>query len=627
MSWLRSLTICCCLLLLIPARANAAPLPQTMICDIGSWFSQLPFHISYIPHVQEKQVVIDGDTLTLRICAPQEHEIEADDLLTVMQKALPQLDDRTDLPLSGSAYRPLMIAPDDTHIPSVDDGIDRDGIIYLDHTISDIAMVYEGARYWANDRNFSELWLRAGYSKYLTDLVTRKRNPSVLADGRCDGIALLNWQPEAPATRICGYAGGAEIFHKLTETLGEDKLREALGQLRAESGPIDSWGLLIGLERISGRSLTSIFRERVFPPALNPQLDQRDALRRRIERATVMAKQSGIKLPASVGEAFNSDAVAGATSLLDRLEPSLELIGAIEGTCGRLTLSCDRYWQPLPETTSDLAALLTRLRASKALLDQYVLLDDNAQALGLKPPAQLAQRVAIFRPAAGDLRHAHDQLMGGIGLEQRCVTQNLACAQWRDLWQKNQVAAVDSILQKSTTMLDDAPALEQFCSGTGWACDSAWRAVFERSGDPQRTIDFMADAHAAMHELTLAAANMGAPSGVGRKLLAPILGADAATLLDSARQAFAAGDLDGARALVQAARTAQQTDASQGAWLPWAIAALLIGLVVLLAGVALRRKRRPARVQHGHDQLLATLLAQPPSKDGRKQDDKTKKAA
>ncbi|MFL5805946.1 MAG: hypothetical protein ACJ8CR_29950, partial [Roseiflexaceae bacterium] len=155
----------------------------------------------------------------------------------------------------------------------------------------------------------------------------------------------------------------------------------------------------------------------------------------------------------------------------------------------------------------------------------------------------------------------------------------------------------------------------------------AWRAVFERSSDPQKAIKFIADAQAALPELTQAASIVGAPSGTARRILAPILGPDTAMLLERARLAFAEGDLARARALVQATRAAQQADAERDDWLPWLIGALLIGLVALLAGIIVGRKRRRARAQDAHDQLLANLLTQPPSKDGRKRDEKTKKAA
>jgi hypothetical protein len=614
MSWFRTLAICGCLFLsLIPARVAAAPPPQTVSCEISSVISQFPLHIPYLPYARDVQVPIDGQTLTLRICAPESQGITADHLLAVLEDALPKLSAHAGLPLGGGAfYRQIVIAPDDELPSNTDGGIDTDGVIHLWRGSAETTVVHEGAHYWANEQNFTDLWMIEGYAEYLTEQVTGMRRPIALANGRCDGVALTNWRYEPPETLVCGYVVGAAVFRDLAATVGVEQLRSTLHQLRAEGGPIDSWRLLIGLERASGRSMTSIFRTRIFPPAQNRQLDERDALRRRIERAAAIAEQNGIKLPASVEEAFNSD--AGAASLLDQLEPSLELIGAIESNCKRLALGCDRYWQRLPENARDLEALLARLRDSKALLDQYMMFNDSARANGLTPAAELVRRISMLQTDADvDLRQAHDSLKGGLVLEQRCATQKLACTQWRDLWQKHQVGAVASMLQGVTTMLDRAPALEQACQGTIWPCDQAWRAVFERSDDPQATIGFIANAGAAMPELKQATTTVGPPSGIVRRLLAPILGPDAAMQIESARQAFAEGELERAQALVQAARTAQQADVERS-WLPWLIGAGLIGLVVLLIGIIVARKRHRVRAPVTPDQLLANLLTQPPQK-------------
>ncbi|MFL5805684.1 MAG: hypothetical protein ACJ8CR_28590, partial [Roseiflexaceae bacterium] len=411
MSWLHSLAICCCLFpLLIPVRAAAAPSSQTFDCTgFGAIF--------YDNYVEYREVFLNDAALQIHICAPEAQSLTAKRLADALVKHLPQLDVDAGLPLTGSYERHLLLT---NSSPADDDA----NVIYLGSLSADLDVIREGARFWANERTLAEPWMIEGYAMYLAE---RAEGHHLLAADACPDIALYAWQPESPEQAICGRIVAVSLFRDLATMVGAAQLHDVLHDLSAQSLPIAHWQLLTALEHITGQDLAPIFlRYHSFPPDEVMLLEQRDALRRRIERATAMAEHNGIKLPASVGEAFSSDAGAGAADLLDQLEPSLELIGAIEGNCGRLTLSCDRYWRPLPETARDLEALLLRLRESHDFLGQYAVLHDNARALSIGIPTKLTQAAAALQPTDA-VRQANVSLLYGQVLEERCADTGWSC--------------------------------------------------------------------------------------------------------------------------------------------------------------------------------------------------------
>jgi hypothetical protein len=478
MRWFRALIACCCITLL-PHGANAAPSPQSISCDAARIVSQYPslleaFDYLSMPYARREEVAIEGQSLALQICAPQYQSVTADRLLSVLIEALPRLSSIAGVPLGGGVKRPILIVADEELPPSTNGQLDETGIIRVRNASPERTIIHEGAHYWASEQNFADTWMIEGYADYLTEQVTGRPRMAIMPEASCAGVVLLSWDYDPPQTALCGYVGGAAVFRDLAEMLGPEQLRAALRELRAQSAPIHSWILLVGLERISERDLTSIFvRYQVFPPEYN--LQRRSQQWAELRRLRGLAQQLGVTLPQLAGDIDARDYDA-ADRWLSHLQPFLESAIAVAQRCDGLGLVCERPWLSLPQNPDALDPIAARLVAAQPLLDRYRELRDAAQALGLAPPAGLTQAaVALDATAEPQMRQALATLERGDVFEQQCRKLAAPCsAGWREQWRGGNIALAAGDITKQTAVLSQSMQVEARCSLILDACRAVW---------------------------------------------------------------------------------------------------------------------------------------------------------
>jgi hypothetical protein len=500
MRWFRALIICCCLLALLTGRVNAAPSSQSIDCDAGAIASQFPWlrdWLAYlsVPYAQQLLITVEGQSLTIQICAPQTQSITANHLLDVMVKALPKLSYYTGVPLGGGGFqRPMLLVADDA-LPFANGAFDENGIIYLRNAIPDRTIVHEGAHYWANEQNFRDLWMIEGYADYLTELVTNKPRATALPSSACEDVVLLYWQYQPHATAECGYVAGAAVFRDLAAQIGAEPFRDALRGLRAHIGPIDSWWLLTGLEESICQDLTPIFlQHHVFPPEY--ELDRRAQQRSKLCQQQQLAEALKIMLPGQVEHNINARAYDAADRWLSRLPAFLKNAGTVAHSCDTLKLACDRPWQRLPQDDpAALEPITARLIAAQPLLDEYRALREAAQALGLTPPVGLAQAVAALDPIVqGQIRQARATLEHGRALEQQCRTLAAPCRPgWREQWSDGNIALATGNIVSQTEVLSQSVQVEARCDLILDACHTVWH--------PYLAAGQFVEAHTALSKL------------------------------------------------------------------------------------------------------------------------------
>jgi hypothetical protein len=483
MRWFRALILCGSLLAMLPQAADAAPPSQSIGCDAAALTSQVPWlrdWLAYlsVPYARPLPVVVEGQSLTLQICAPQNQSVTADRLLDRLVEALPTLSGAAGVPLGGGVKRPILIVADEELPPWVNGQLDDDGIIRVRSASPERTIIHEGAHYWANSQNFAETWMVEGYADYLTEQVTGQPRPVNMPDATCAGVVLLNWDYSPPPTALCGYVRGAAVFRDLAATIGADRLRATLRELQAQSGPIHSWTLLVSLERVADQDLTPIFmRYEVFPPEYD--LQRRAQQWGELRRLRGLAGSLGVTLPPQIGDSIDALDYDAADRWLSRLPAFLESAVAVAQRCDGLALPCERPWLPLPQDDPRaLEPTTARLVAAQPLLDRYRELRDAAQALGLAPPAGLTQKVAAFDATAEpQMRQALETLGRGRAFEQQCHDLAAPCvAGWREQWLGGNIALAADDIAKQTAVLSQSAQVERRCGVALDACHTIWHS-------------------------------------------------------------------------------------------------------------------------------------------------------
>lgn len=713
MKLLRLLLPICALALLLPAQAAAAPPVQTFGCDLAA---SLPQAVRAWPvaallnfkWIQEVAVPLDRVTLNLRVCASSDDSVPAARALSLLVDALPRLQRHAGPALGNSISRQIMFVSAAEMPAPVDGMVDQRGVIVLKPESFDWTVVHEGAHYWANEQHFRDWWMVEGYAEYLTELVMidfgnpeRARRPA----SACAQVALLEWTNQPLDPYACGYSVGAAIFRELGQAAGQEQLQSTLNSLSSGGRQVDSYSLLVALERATGQDLLPIMQHRVFPASWDAALEHRRELRKQLAAAQQLAGSLQLELPDYLDTAIDDLRSSTADAWLSQLVPLLGTAGALDQDCRRLALDCLRFWQPLPVNAADLAPLIERLQPARSLLDQYDALQRSARALGIALPNQLAREVATLLPDRIDaVRNAARILNDGRALEERCKMLDAPCdTGWRARWSGYDLAGADSQIAAIKALLNDASAVEQSCAGiiaachaiwhpalqqghiqdayaaldqlkqlfshtrlieqqctnlelggachtvwagafsadqlaganqslgdidvllqqangleqqcrqAGWPCDQTWRAAFRASGNLATTRAAIADMTKALPILSQAAQIAGPP--LARVADPPdqrIVTQDEPLI--AARAALASGDIASARDLAQQVIDARDAAALRARLLPLILSAMIVLLACVGLAWIIRRgwKRRPKRRLVSNNDLLATLLAEPP---------------
>lgn len=490
MKLLRLLIPICALALLLPARAAAAPPAQTFSCDLAA---SLPQAVRSWPvatllnfkWIKEVAVPLDRVTLDLRVCASIGDSVPAARALSLLVDALPQLQRHAGPALGNSISRQILFVSAAEMPPPVDGMVDQRGVIMLKPESFDWTVVHEGAHYWANEQHFRDWWMVEGYAEYLTELVMidfgnpeRASRPA----SACAQVALLDWSNQPLDPYACGYSVGAAIFRELGQAAGQEKLQSTLSWLSSGGRQVDSYSLLVALERATGQDLLPIMQHRVFPASWDAALGHRRALRQQLAAARQFADQLHITLPDHLDSAIDDLQSSTADAWLSQLVPLLGTASTLDQDCSRLRLPCARFWQPLPVNAVDLAPLMDRLQPARTLLEQYDQLQSSAHALAIGVPDQLSHQVAALLPDRIELvRNAARILHDGRALEERCAMLDAPCdTGWRARWSGYDLAGADSQIASIKGLLGDASAIEQSCTGIVAACHAVWHPALQQ---------------------------------------------------------------------------------------------------------------------------------------------------
>ncbi len=469
----------------VMALAAALPRPvaaQNLGCDLSVLTgSRGPYWI------QTRRVTVEGHQLELRFCAPHEHSIVAEQMLNLAERALPRLDDVTDVRLDGSHRRTFFMQDTRTLMVYGADGFidSRTNAITLHQGSLESTVIHELAHYWADRQRFPERWMVEAYAEYLTSLVAPELGvPFVPAESNyaCDGLPLQSWRPNSGPAAVCAYAIGLQVLRDLAAEAGAETLQRVIGELSRQPGGVRSEALLTYLERESGANLSPLMRGRVFGPELDARLEERARLRDRLIWAVGVAATSGVAMPPVVAEQLNAWNHEGAAAALEWIEPVLQEVSATQTRCNELQLDCAVLWKDLPPTPAAWQALRERLSGAPQVLSVYTATRDAAQALGVPIPAGLSQQAAGLE-ALPELIAAQEALELAGRTEERCAAVQAPCpSTWRQVWAAGNVQSARGALDDLNALLDTATQLEPRCAKLGLQCGALWRQALERQG-------------------------------------------------------------------------------------------------------------------------------------------------
>lgn len=465
--------------LLTPRPAEA----QNLLCDISAI---LPEVIS--PYrVRERDIFVGGHTLRLRFCAPSSQSIVADEMLDLAERALPVLQQLTDVRLDGSHSRTFFLDESANVIGYGYDGyIDQNDRITLHKGSREATVVHELAHYWADRDRFREPWLVEAYAEYLTSLAMPRLGLPFTSMGPapdCEHLPLIEWVPGLRDTEVCAYATGPQVLHALAAEVGEDTLRQVIGELSREGG-VKSELLLTRLERVSLANLTPLMRDRVFEPATRDTLNERAAVRQHFIEATQLAQSLEITLPQAVADDLNAWRHRAAGEKLAQLEPVLASAAVTRQRCSELGLACVPVWEQLGPDSASWQAVSYQLAGAPQLLSAYEDLGAVASGLAVDIPADLTAIASeLNMDRLPELQVATSALLDARELEEACAAVGLDCRNsWLNHWARGDVdAAADSVAQLKALLAEGAK-LETACGGLAGRCRELWREAFLQEG-------------------------------------------------------------------------------------------------------------------------------------------------
>jgi hypothetical protein len=221
---------------LVPRPAEA----QNAKCFISAGLREIPASLREIVGLRwvgDREVPVGEHTLTLRFCAPDRNSVDAERMLDLAVRALPVLQDLTDVQLDGSHFRTFYLDERDNLISLGADGyIDEADQITLHAGSRESTVVHELAHYWADRERLREPWLVEAYAEYLTSLAAPRLGVDYAAMPPwpiCEQLPLIAWQPRRPGTEVCAYATGQQVLHDLAAAVGEDTLRTGYRQAKS----------------------------------------------------------------------------------------------------------------------------------------------------------------------------------------------------------------------------------------------------------------------------------------------------------------------------------------------------------------------------------------------------------
>jgi hypothetical protein len=492
-------------LVLLPAPAHAAParassphagtqctFPTNVVVRVGQSLREaLGLDTNIYDSVQ---VPVDGQILTIWICAPQAEAARARTMLDLMAHALPLLAHHAGLRLYGDTTRYVLVDPT---ADMLDQGLDgyheaRTDIIHIHPRSEDWTVIHEAAHYWANRRTMAELWLREGYAEYLTELVVadlRRPDRSTWDDAGCEDARLL---PDNQAPVNCPYRLGARVFREIDRIAGGTVLRDTLQQLSTGMARVDSRRLMVALEA-GGHDVYALFARHVLPES-DPIAVAWGRIHQPLRQTLIHSRALNAPLPEAVARAVERWR-AGTLELTDIravqpwLAPLAEMFGQARVaalTCGQLRLTCLTPWLEPNESPEGVAERAAQLRAAnEILLPAYRGLSEEAAAAGFAMPQWLSDAAAGLDAAqAPPIAQARAVLRSGMALKKRCTPLGLTCARdWPEDWMRGDLRAAAARIAAAGPVLDGAASLEAQCGDLRASCRSLWVTAYTTQGD------------------------------------------------------------------------------------------------------------------------------------------------
>jgi hypothetical protein len=475
------LAIMMLLVAVLPPRPLAA---QNSSCDLSGLLPETMRAFLGTPWVAERSIQVGEITLLLRFCAPQTKSVVAEQMFNLVERALPILNDLTDVRLDGSHIRTIYLDTSERlYSRDVDGYINQFDQITLHPLSLDSTVIHELAHYWSDRERFREPWMVEAYAEYLTSLAAVQLGIVYTAPRSipaCNNLALQAWQPQPRETAVCAYSVGPQVLHALAAEVGAANLRQAIGLLSRQPGGVDSWQLLSELERGSLKNLSPLLRDAVFMPTFHPLLDERAAVRARFISAAQLAAQLGTTLPPSIALELDAWQHLAAASQLDLIDPVLHGSELTWRRCAELGLACVPLWA---HTGPDLASwehLSQQLAGAPQLLSSYEELRRLAAEQELGMPDILQQVAASLNFDQITTLQAASIVLGQVGTSAaRCAEYHLSCRElWQAAWERGDNAAVLEATSTLEQLLDEVAQVEQRCAMFNLACRASWQASF-----------------------------------------------------------------------------------------------------------------------------------------------------
>lgn len=390
--------------------------------------------------------------------------------------------------------------------------------------------------------------------------------------------------------------------------------------LGALSGLLAFYGEQHNVATALDLTLPQLLRERVgaFDPQAEGQLHETTVTLNAIASLEQTCAERTLVCRPLWEDAWAVNDLAG---VQQRINAALDLFAraaVTETRCADLQAICGATWQTA-FTTSGIGGGQQALNELEALLRRAEALE--RQCADLKAACASHWRSAMTQggPTTGQeaLQRIDNLLIRAEALEVRCADLHATCRQiWRTtLEQQGVLATLDQITQLDA-LWQHAETIEAACVTAGWPCAAGWRSAFEAQGSAQAR-QILDDQHAALPVLSQLQTRFRAPQPVQQLLsIVPGQAQGSATAVVRARDAFNAGDIAAAEAILAAA-AAQQ--ASHGRTLIGSVIGIASALAILLAcSMYWHRRRRRAsrpvqpRPRPADTEVLANLLGTPP---------------
>lgn len=531
--------------LLLPRPVAA----QDSLCELQAGL--MPARVLPGTYWAEQPVVVENISITLKFCAPSSQSVVADQMLALAVRALPVLDELTDVRLDGSHTRIFFL---DTNRRlselNADGAIDRHNRILLHEGSLDSTVVHELAHYWADVDRFRELWMVEAYAEYLSSLAMPRLGDSFIPSTTpqaCATLPLTAWRRTFAGAELCPYTAGLQVFHDLAGLTGEDVLRRVIGELTRTYGSVDSERLFIELERASGANLSPVMRGRVFGPEYDDMLSARATLHERYAAAAGLAGRLGASLPPFIFEDLKSWRNDAALAAIAEIEPVLLSAEATSRRCAELELPCARPWEHALGDPAAWAALGASLAGAPQLLSTYEQLRATTGELGLGIPEELRQRAGrLDDEALATLQRAIEVLGAASAFEGQCSALGLRCrASWLPYWDRGDLDAVARASAEFGAALEAGRALEARCGDLAARCKELWMQALTQGGAPgvHTAVDELAGVLTAGAEVERRCASMAARCGeLWRAALLQGAAGDARALMGELEQLLGRGE-------------------------------------------------------------------------------------